>query len=438
MARRPDASVTALVAEGFLSRLSFGVVKFALPLYAYHLGLSLSEIGFLASVNAIVTLVLKPGTARLADRFGCKPMLLGAIGLRSIVSLLLVFAAAPWQLYAVRSVHGAATSLRDPSVNALLAEHGGKKAVASAFAWYQTAKTLAGSIGAGVAGILLTATGSNYSLVFGVAFLLSTLPLLPVGRFVREEAESAVADVPAAELPTEAAAQLAADDAAAPAQATGRKPAILPFIGLGFLISGTAQMVSPLLPVLATQYAGLSAGEAGAIYLASTAVILTGPAFGWLSDHVSRKLVLRVRSGANTASSLIFLFAPNLPGFALGAVVDGVGKAAFRPAWGSLMAHVAGFDRRRRATTMGLISMGEDGGEIAGPIAAGFLWNTYGAAAMLGTRAVVAVASEIYTIALARSLERLETPPADRPADRPAGATAPPPGIAAASPGDRA
>jgi MFS family permease len=418
---RHDVSVTALVAEGFLSRLSFGIVKFALPLYAYHLGLSLSEIGFLASVNAIVTLVLKPGTARLADRFGCKPMLLGAIGLRSLVSLLLVFAAAPWQLYAVRSVHGAATSLRDPSVNALLAEHGGKKAVASAFAWYQTAKTLAGSLGAAVAGILLSATGSNYSLVFAIAFFLSILPLLPVGRFVQEQKQSGGAEEAVAAQPT-------VEDGVLPAD--GRAPKILPFMGLGFLISGTAQMVSPLLPVLATEYAGLTAGEAGGIYLASTAVILTGPVFGWLSDHVSRKLVLRVRSGANTASSLIFLFAPNLPGFAVGAVVDGLGKAAFRPAWGALMAHVAGFDRRRRAYTMGLISMGEDAGEVAGPLAAGFLWNMYGAAAMLGVRAAVAVASEIYTIALARSLERLE--------DRPGGATVAAPGLAATRPADTA
>jgi MFS family permease len=427
---RPDASITALVAEGFLSRLSFGVVKFALPLYAYHLGLSLGEIGFLASLTAIVTLVLKPGTARLADRFGCKPMLVGAIGLRSVVSLLLVFAVAPWHLYAVRSVHGAATSLRDPSVNALLAEHGGKKAVASAFAWYQTAKTLAGSLGAAAGGILLSATAYNYRLVFAVAFLLSMLPLVPVGRFVREEAQGRE-EVQSDATDDAAAAQPAA---AEPVPSEGRAtPATLPFIGLGFLISGTAQMVSPLLPVLATQYAGLTAGEAGAIYLASTVVILAGPLFGWLSDHVSRTLVLRIRSGANTASSLIFLFAPNLAGFAAGAVVDGLGKAAFRPAWGALMAHVAGFDRRRRAFTMGLISMGEDGGEIVGPIAAGFLWNAYGAAAMLGVRAAVAVVSEIYTVVLTRSLERRE----ERPADRPGLGTATAPGIAAASPVDR-
>ena len=419
----PDPSISALVAEGFLSRLSFGVVKFVLPLYAYHLGLGLREIGFLAALSSIVTLLLKPATARLADRVGCKPTLLAAIGLRSIVALLLVFAVAPWQLYAVRSVQGAATSLRDPSVNALLAEHGGKKAVASAFAWYQTAKTLAGSLGAAAAGILLSATGSSYSTVLAIAFLLSILPLIPVGRFVREERQDDEAHDAASELPA------LEDSVPAPQR---QAPATLPFIGLGFLISGTAQMVSPLLPVLATQYAGLTAAEAGSIYLASTAVILAGPAFGWLSDHVSRKLVLRIRSTANAASSLIFIFAPNLTGFALGAVVDGLGKAAFRPAWGALMAHVAGFDRRRRAYTMGLISMGEDGGEIAGPIAAAFLWNAYGAAAMLGTRAVVAVISEIYTIAMERSLKRLEDPPRARPVE----ATPPTTSVAAATPAD--
>jgi MFS family permease len=422
--RRPDPSISALVAEGFLSRLSFGVAKFVLPLYAYHLGLGLREIGFLAALNSIVTLALKPATARLADRVGCKPTLLGAIALRSVVSLLLVFAAAPWQLYAVRSAQGAATSLRDPSVNALLAEHGGKRAVASAFAWYQTAKTLAGSLGAAAAGILLSATGSSYSTVFAIAFLLSLLPLVPVARFVREERQRDEADE-------------ATDESPAPEQSAAaptRRPATLPFVGLGFLISGTAQMVSPLLPVLATQYAGLTAAEAGSIYLASTAVILTGPVFGWLSDHVSRTLVLRIRSTANAASSLILLFAPNLTGFAVGAAVDGLGKAAFRPAWGSLMAHVAGLDRRRRAYTMGLISMGEDGGEIVGPIAAGFLWNAYGAAAMLGTRAVVAVVAEVYTIAMERSLKRLD----DQPRAGPLEAMPPTAGVGAAIRADRA
>src|SRR5207247_3130208 len=100
--------------------------------------------------------------------------------------LLVRFAMRPWELFASRSAHGLSMSLRDPSVNALIAEHGGEKSVASAFAWYQTARTVAGSMSKALAGILLTVTAANYPLVFFVGFALSVLPLLVVSRCVRE------------------------------------------------------------------------------------------------------------------------------------------------------------------------------------------------------------------------------------------------------------
>jgi len=65
-------ALLALVAEGFASRLSFGLVGFALPLYARGLGLSLAAIGVLASLNTIVALVLKPVMGAAADRYGRK------------------------------------------------------------------------------------------------------------------------------------------------------------------------------------------------------------------------------------------------------------------------------------------------------------------------------------------------------------------------------
>src|SRR5438094_6759058 len=173
MKRRVSSSLIAIVAEGLFSRLSFGLISFALPLYARHLGLSLSEVGILVALNSAVAVVLKPLLGWVADRFGLKRTLVAAIGLRSLVSLLLGFASAPWELFAVRSAHGLSMSLRDPSVNALIAEHGGKKSVASAFAWYQTARTVAGSMSKALAGILLTVTAANYPLVFFVGFALS-------------------------------------------------------------------------------------------------------------------------------------------------------------------------------------------------------------------------------------------------------------------------
>ena len=396
--RSTSLALMAIVAEGFLSRLSFGVIGFALPLYAYHLGMKLSDIGILASINLVVALALKPAMGVVADRFGRKRSFTAATSLRSVVSLMLAFVSSPWQLLAVRSVYGVSQSLRDPALNALLAEHGGQKRIAAAFGWYSTAKSVGGSLGAAVGGILLGLTASNYPLVFTVAFALSILPVFIVGRFVEEKGDPG-------EEPTFASPVAAAE----PVPRSWLT--IASYIGLGTLISGTAQMLRGLLPILATQYAGLSEAETGIVYTASTLVVMfSGPLFGWLSDNVSQKLVLMIRGVANTLSSILFLALPNLAGITLGKAVDDVGKAAFKPAWGALMADVSSLDGSRRAQTIGFLCMGEDAGEIAGPVIAGFLWSLWGVPVVLGVRMVLAILTEIYATSLVGSLNARHRP----------------------------
>jgi len=381
--------MVALVAEGFLSRLSFGIVSFALPLFALRLGMSLAEIGLLVSFNLIVAVVLKPPMGWVADRFGLRSSLIAAIWLRSLVSLLLVFAWAPWHLFAIRSLHGVSIALRDPAVNALIAEVGGKHEIASSFAWYQTAKSVAGALGRTLAGILITLTGSRYPLVFAVACALSALPLAVAVRGLR------------AGLPAPMASP--ADGGAGPAgKPGGPRPPMLPYVGLGLLISGTAYMMANLFPILATEYAGLSAAAAGSIYTLGALFALSGPAWGWLADHVSHRLVLSARSVGNIVSSLLWLLFPTYAGLAAGRALDDLGKAAFRPAWGALMAHVSSFDRPRRARIMSYLSAGEDAGEAAGPIVAGLLWSAFGIPVVLGVRIGLAIVAEIYTLTLTR------------------------------------
>ena len=173
---------------------------------------------------------------------------------------------------------------------------------------------------------------------------------------------------------------------------------------LGFLIATSALMISNLFPLLATEYAKLSAAQAGLIYMIAPLVtIISGPAFGWLSDNVSRKLVLMVRGLANTFSSVMFFFFPTFAGMAVGNVVDAMGKAAFRPAWGALMAQFSSLDRRRRARTMSYLSLGEGLGETVGPLLGGFLWSVKGVGVMLGARVALAVIGEIYALMIAKS-----------------------------------
>jgi MFS family permease len=173
----------------------------------------------------------------------------------------------------------------------------------------------------------------------------------------------------------------------------------MPAMIFGFLVSGTADMLRGLLPVLAVEYAGLSEAETGLLYLVSTVVVLSaGPAFGWLSDNVSRKLVLTIRSIANTGSSAIFLLSPTLGGFVLGKAVDDAGKAAFQPAWGSLKAQISARERHNRARMMALMRMSEDAGTVVAPVLAGLLWNAWGVGALLGARIGIAILVELYTL----------------------------------------
>jgi MFS family permease len=391
MKLRSNLSLLAIITEGLFSRLSFGIIGFALPLYARHLGFSFTQVGILVSLNSAVALGFKPLLGWVGDRVGLKRTFVTSIAMRSLVSLLLAFATGPFALYAIRSLYGVSMSLRDPSANGLIAEHGGKQSIASAFAWYQTARQVANSVSKALAGVMLAVTASNYPLVFVVAFVLSLLPVILVILFVREpEIQERIAQAKSAiGTETPAAAKV--------------KTSVLPFVGFGFLVAGTAEMLSGLFPVIATEYAHLSKAQAGIIYTVSTLIaILSGPVFGWLADHVSRKLTLLVRSVANTLSSLLYLIWPSYLGIGVARSIDDMGKAAFRPAWGALMAQISGVDRSNRARTMSWLSMGEDAGGVAAPVLAGFLWNTWGIAALMGARIVLAIVTEIYAVTIER------------------------------------
>ena len=403
-----DPTLLAIVGEGLFSRMAFGILSFALPLYARSLGLSLAQIGILLSLNSAVAIGCKPLLGWTADRFGPKRTLVVAVTLRSLVSLLLVFSSAPWQLFGIRSLHGISMALRDPAAGVLLAEpKKGKGGVASAFAWYQTAKTVAGSSSKAVAGVLLGLLGPRYPILFLVGFVLSSLPLYVVLRYVHELPK---VEHRAASTKMNAGEGAPVEPARAPVFAVA---------GLGFVVAGSAEMLAGLFPVLATEYAGLTTTQTGLVYAVSTTVaVVSGPIFGWLSDNVSPKLVLAIRGVANALSSIVYLAFPSFAGVGVARCVDDMGTAAFRPAWGSLMGRVAQLDRKKRARTMSWLSMGEDGGGVVGPMLAGFLWNGWGIGALMGTRVLLAVLSEVYAFAISRKLVPAEAVPV--PAAEPA------------------
>jgi MFS family permease len=386
---RANPTVAAVSAEGFLTRLGFSMVSFVLPLYALSLGMGIGEIGLLYALRTVTTILVKPLMGWAADRFGRKRSLVAAVALRCVMGLLFAFATRPWHLYAIRILHGMMTAARDPSATALIAEHGDKRKMASAFAWNTTARELGRSLGFGVAGLLLELVGS-YRLIFVVAFFTSCAALVTVIRYVRDshenEAKPSTRTTP---------------DRLDPVRARSR--GLLAFASFGLMVAGSAEMMRGLFPIIATQYAHLTEGQAGLAASASAiAILVAGPLFAWLSDNVSRKLALGTRSFANVVSSLMYIFFPTFGGFLTARMLDDTGKAAFRPTWGAILAEVSDVDPSRRASTMSYIDTASTVGEALGPLAAGLLLTTFGLPVMLTVRAGLAVATEIQAVRIFR------------------------------------
>jgi len=386
-------TMIALVAEGFLTRLGFGMIGFALPLYALSLGTSIAKIGLLYVLSTIVSLAMKPAMGWLADRVGRKRILVGAVLLRCLVGLLLVFATLPWQLFAIRGLQGAMTAAREPSIMALLAEHGSKKRMASAFAWYATARDLGRSLGYGAAGLLITYLGFWW--VFLLAFACSCAALFTVLRYVEERKTAEPKEIMKhARLFTEEK------------PAAGIRPRLFRYAGFGLLVTLTAEMMRGLFPVVATQYAHLSEADAGiAASAASIAILIGGPLFGWFADRGNRNLVLSLRSFANAGSCVLYMLFPNFTGFLAGRTLDDMGKAAFRPAWGSMLVEISEHDEKTRAQTMAILDTTSDVGEILGPILAGLLISAFGIPGMLAVRIVLALVTEAQAYMLFRKIE---------------------------------
>ena len=159
-------------------------------------------------------------------------------------------------------------------------------------------------------------------------------------------------------------------------------------------------MVTALFPLIATQHGGLSKGETSVIFSLSTLVVIfAGPFFGWFSDHVSRKIVVSIRAICNAFSSVLYALTPGFIGLTTARMIDDTGKAAFRPAWGSMIAEISGSaNKKKRGLMVSYLDTSHSIGEALGPVLAGWLWDWKGIYLMLTVRFILSLLTEIYTV----------------------------------------
>jgi len=148
--------VLALMAEAFFSRISGGLLKTAVPLYALLVfGLDITTIMALELIQGVVPLLLRPVFGNLADKHGKKRVFMISLVIRTAVGGLYAAATSLPALFAINAVRGIADSAKGPSVSAMIADHTDERHIARAYSWYTTTKSTSGGIGEAIAAFLL-------------------------------------------------------------------------------------------------------------------------------------------------------------------------------------------------------------------------------------------------------------------------------------------
>lgn len=373
------SATRAVMLEGFLTRLGFGVVTFALPLYALSLGLSLGEIGLVAGAKALVQPAIKPLVGAAVDRYGARRGYLAAVLLRFAASAVLLWAQSTVWLLAVRLLQGAASAARDP-VSITVIANGERGRLARTFSAAIAARDL-GNVSAGlVAGVMLAATWGSFTTLWLFVCLLALAPVVIVWRWVSDDPRAAATHAPVPAGPDRVLADASLRAIAA----------------LGLVAGTTAHMTHALFQVFASEVAGLGPGEIGLIYSLSVGSLLVlGPLAGWAGDRLGLGPLAGARGACNAVSSAVYLTFPAFAGVLAGRLIDDAGKAAFRPTWGALVAGAAARAGERRGRVAAALDASLSLGEALGPLIGGLLWDAWGVVAFFGVRALLGVSAEL-------------------------------------------
>lgn len=186
--------VIALMVEAFLSRLSSGMIKTAVPLYALLVfGMDITSVMGLVLIQNIVPLLLRPVFGSLADKYGKKKVFLVSLSIRTLVSILYAVATLPL-LFVISLIRGVADSAKGPSASAMIADNTDETHIAQAYSWYTTTKSTSGGIGEALAAFVLV-----FLLTIYAGFTTVTANVAVLDKVTRKgtNAEEIVKDVSA-------------------------------------------------------------------------------------------------------------------------------------------------------------------------------------------------------------------------------------------------
>ncbi len=187
-----------------------------------------------------------------------------------------------------------------------------------------------------------------------------------------------------------------------PASDSSTDRAGLSILTVAHLVNDINQSVLPVMIPWLVSHRGLNLALAATLVLAMNLLSsVVQPLFGYLSDKRSLAWVIPCAIVVATAGTALIGLAPNLPLMFLGAVISGVGVAAFHPEGSRFSNYFAG---KKRASGMSLFTVGGYLGFAMGPVLTTPLIMLFG----LPGVAFLLVPAIVVAVLLWRELPRFE------------------------------
>jgi MFS family permease len=396
LARSPlPVEVWAVTTVNFFVAVGFGMVAPAIPLFAREFGVGNLAAGAVISVFALMRFVSALWSGRLVDRTGERIVLASGIGIVAVSSLLAGFAQTYQQLLLLRGIGGVGSAMFTVAAVSLLLRVVGPdlraQASGTAMAGFLLGAVMGPAFGGPLAEISLRLPFFVYTVTLTIA---GTVGLVALRRAELRN----IADAPAPVEPMAVRTALA-------------EPAYRAAVTTNFLNGWTTfGLRTSLIPVFVVEGLSLGASWIG-FGLVVSALVQTAaqvPA-GRLSDRRGRKPFLMLGVVLGLVSMLLLVVTDGSTAYLTAMAVFGASSAFIGTSSAAVVGDVI---HGRGGRPVAVYQMASDAGTFIGPLAAGWLSDSYDySTAFLVTAGVASLA----VVTVARMPETRHIPGSEHP-----------------------
>jgi MFS family permease len=392
--------VAILSAVSFTVALGFGIVAPAIPAFARQFGVSVAVAASVISVFALMRVVGALPAGRLVDRFGEPRVMAAGIAVVAVSSVLAGCSRSFAELMVLRGSGGVGSAMFSISAQALLlgSVPSGQRGRASGL--FSGGFLLGGISGPAVGGLVAAWSLRAPFFIYGSLLVVPAILAAVVLRHTPNHRPAAASQPPVRSLAVLGRAlRSCAYRAAASAN-----------LADGFAIVGVRAAIVPLFvrDVLhrSPVWTGIGLGVFAAL---NAATLLPG---GRAADVLGRRPVIVTGCLVSGGGMVLLAFLPGVGGYLTALAVAGLGSGLLDVAPSAMIGDIMS---GRGGSLVAAYQMAGDTGSVTGPVAAGFLVDTFSYAAAFGLAAATLGVAAVLGVFAPETRERggdAATPPA--------------------------